>query len=156
MKGTNWQMNAETEAKKNKLDAMTARYVGMVRLLEEMGDVVERHRLEMLALGAEIEQPDPVQKKKRGRPPLERKSNGRLASGWPADAEERRAEMKRRQAKRRRNALKKGPKAYQDLTAVAKRTWANMSPAKRKARLAAMLAGRLAKKKPAVKLEAAA
>ena len=64
-------------------------------------------------------------------------TNGR--AGWSEDPEERRQEMARRVAARKKKTKSNA------VSAARKREWGNMSPRKRKARLAAMLAGRARK-----------
>jgi len=66
-------------------------------------------------------------------------------SGWPADPEERRAEMKRRMAVRNVKKMKAR------LSRAAKKRWAAKSPAERRAHMAKMAAGRQGKT-PVVKL----
>ena len=111
--------------------------------------------------------------RKVGRPA----KGARLASGWPADAEERSREMRRRianrLAKRKQRAAKRGVpdnsqvkkdhpdhgKFRETMRKSAKRRWANMSFKDRKARIAAMAAGKAAKKAkaevPSVKMAVA-
>jgi len=76
-------------------------------------------------------------------------------SGWPDDPAERSAEMKRRMAVAKGLAKAKQPKPQQPsaLSLERKKAWAALSPRKRKARLAAMIAGR--HKQPTVNLEVA-
>jgi uncharacterized membrane protein len=81
-------------------------------------------------------------------------------SGWPEDPQERKLEMQKRMKVRdekRAAQLGMNSKAHPDhakfvekMKRLRKREWAAMSPAKRKARLAKMAAGK--KKKPVVKL----
>jgi hypothetical protein len=65
-------------------------------------------------------------------------------SGWPADPEERSKEMKRRQAVAAKN--KNHEKAAKRASIAAKKRWDSMSAKQRKARLAAMVAGRSKKR----------
>lgn len=113
---------------------MAAMLPGMVHMLELMQAEVDRFRQQLAGLQGAVQN-----------------GTGKLASGWPADPAERSAEMRRRMAvgKAKRNL------SSEALSAERKKQW-DAQPAKvRKARLAKMLAGRMAKKVPAVKLEAA-
>jgi len=115
---------------------MAAMLPGMVHMLELMQAEVDRFRTQLAALqGAELQE-TPQAQERRG-------------SGWPADPVERSAEAQRRQD------LAKQKRKIKAANAKRKASW-EAQPAKvKKARLAAMLAGRLAKAKesPVVKLE---
>ncbi len=119
---------------------MAALLPGMVHMLELMQAEIDKFRNQLAQLQ---EASEPAEERNP------RKARG--LSGWPADPEERKAEMARRM--KVAAAKKKGSK----LSEERKKLWASMSPAKRKKRLAAMIAGRQ-KKRPAepVKLEPAA
>jgi hypothetical protein len=114
----------------------------MVHMLELMQAEVDRFREMLAGAGAKLKPREkPVKALKTARP-----------SGWPADPEERAAEALRRAAKAKANR----EAASAQSRAKRKASW-DAQPAKvRKQRLAAMLAGRKAKKVQAVKLEAAA
>lgn len=96
---------------------------------------------------------------KIGRPrKFKQREPGKLPSGWPADPEERRREMKRRMARRGKVSAKKSSieQTVARMSKSAKASWARMSPRKRKERLAKMAAGRAAKKQlPTVALAVA-
>jgi hypothetical protein len=77
-------------------------------------------------------------------------------SGWPEDPEERKREMQRRRLKAARNAAGNKDDKRNKLRKASKRQWDNMSFKQRKARLAAMQAGReRARQRPAVKMAVA-
>jgi len=120
----------------------------------------------------------PVQRR-RGRPPktlllaagVTAPVEGKLASGWPADPEERSREMQRRRAKwhkpktapQREHKMHPRDAAHPDhaawltkMRASQKKAWKRMTVAQRKARAAKMQAGRLFNNKPSMKLEATA
>lgn len=83
---------------------------------------------------------------KRGRPRgrWKQAEPGKARSGWPADPEERKAEMARRQAVRLQKA---GKEAKSDKIRKAnKSTWARLSPRQRKERVARMHAARWGRK----------
>jgi hypothetical protein len=110
---------------------MAALLPGMVHMVEVMAAEVEKFRAQLAAL-------------QQGSAPA-RKNGARGGSyGWPADPEARKAEMQRRQTVA---AQKKGNDGR-------KQSWAALSPARKKKRIAAMLAGR--KKTQAQMLEKAA
>jgi hypothetical protein len=133
---------------------------GMQRMIELM-----QHELDMMRERLTgLQEP----RKKTGRPP-KAIAGEKLASGWPADPEERKAEARRRMqnrdSKRRQRAAKAAKsmvskdspdhdKFRKKMKQAAKRRWANMSFKERKAKLAAMRAGRKQKKAPVLKLEA--
>jgi hypothetical protein len=139
--------------------------MGMAALLPGMQFMIERMQAELdemrRALG--ILQAGEVPKKV-GRP--RKVATG--ASGWSDDPEERSREMKRRYEVRDKKRAAQGNPRDKDhpnhaewvaKTAKAhKRFWKNMTPAQRKARLAAMAAGQKrnakAKAKPRVKAQA--
>ncbi len=118
---------------------MAALLPGMVHMLELMQRQVDDFRERLTALQGQ----DATEKGKRkvGRP-----VGARGRSGWPEDPEERALEMKRRMAKWKT----KQPQKESALSKQRKKDWAALSPAKRKKRLAAMLAGRRAKLAPVV------
>jgi hypothetical protein len=119
---------------------MAAMLPGMVHMLELMQQQVDDFRTRLAALQGQAAMQG------SSRPAR----NGRLASGWPADPEERSREMKRRMKVSKSNNSK--PSA---LSVERKKAWEALSPAKKKKRLAAMLAGRKAKVTPVVQLEKA-
>jgi len=116
--------------------------------------------------------------RRRGRPPktlllaagVTAPAEGKLASGWPADPEERRREMARRMAKwhqpktapQREHKMHPRDRAHPDhaawaakMRAAQKKVWNRMTVAERKKRAADIAAGRQ-HNKPSVKLEATA
>ena len=78
-------------------------------------------------------------------------AGSKLGSGWPSDPAERSAEMKRRMAV----AAAKKKTLDNDLSKHRKKEWAKMSPAKKKARLDAMAAGRQKRQRAQKKTERA-
>ena len=144
------KQNEDNETRAYAQMGMAAMLPGMQRMLELMQREVEEMRQRLNHL--QNHQPAKV-----GRP--RRKA---ASSGWPADPEERSLEMKRRQ---KVAALKKGKSGHprdpnhpghaewlKKTGRAAKKRWRNMSVRDRKARLAAMAAGR---QKPVVQLEKA-
>lgn len=114
---------------------MAAMLPGMVHMLELMQAEVDNFRTQLAAL--------------QGQEAVEGKRHGPRggAMGWPDDPEERKAEMRRRMAvaKKKRGGL--------NLSEQRKKAWAALSPAKRRARLAAMAAGK--QQPPVVRMAAA-
>jgi hypothetical protein len=109
---------------------MAAMLPGMVHMLELMQAEVDNFRTQLAALqGQEAAADDLPQKPKDARA---------RASGWPDDPEERKAEMARRMKKAK-------------MSKAAKARWGSMTAKERKARLAAMQAG----KAPVVRMAAA-
>jgi hypothetical protein len=110
---------------------MAAMLPGMVYMLELMQEQVQFMQEQLMAMQRQAKSP------KSGK------------GGWPADAEARSAEQLRRRATRERNQKQARANAKR------KQSW-DAQPAKvKKARIAAMLAGRLAKKVPAMEKKAA-
>jgi hypothetical protein len=107
-------------------------------ILQELDSL--RARLAALQAGEETPH------RRRGRP-RGTATDGNIRSGWPADPEERKLEMARRMAKRKRKQFRT------TMQKAARNVWAKMTPEQRNARLAAMKAGR--KKHPVVHLEKA-
>lgn len=122
---------------------------GMVHMLELMLAAVN----EMRALLGDAQVTGAAPPKRLGRPPLNR---GR--SGWPEDPEERKAEMKRRQAVAARKAGKlpaepthprdprhPGHDAWvKKLKAGQKKRWNSLTPAQQKAQIRKMTKGKAA------------
>jgi hypothetical protein len=78
---------------------------------------------------------------------VKRPCKANRTSGWPTDPEERKAEGARRMAVRMGKAKpKQGPKQPTALGIERKKQWAAQTPKQRKARIAAMLAGKAAKR----------
>lgn len=95
---------------------------------------------------ADLEGEQPAaQPKRRGRPkvklekPTVRQVRAAANSGWPADPEERRAEMLRRRA------VAEQKKMHDQRSAAAKKRWDKMTEAQKAARLRAMERGKHAK-----------
>ena len=128
----------DDETKAYALMGMAALLPGMVRMLELMQSEVDNFRTRLAAMQGEA-----AMTVRQSRPP--KKSRGG-AQGWSTDPEERKAEMARRMALRDRK------KESTELSKQRKAAWAALSPAKRKKRLAAMVAGRKAKQ-PVVRME---
>jgi hypothetical protein len=128
---------------------LAAMLPGMVHMLEMMQTEVDNMRTQLAALQGQAamgSQP----KRRTGRP----RGISKGLSGWPADPEERKLEMQRRMAKWK----VKQPQKESALSKQRKRAWAALSPAKRKARLAAMQAGKKTQAKlkaPVVRMAAA-
>jgi len=134
---------------------------GMQYMLDLMQQALSEKRDLLTALQDGIGEVS--QQKRIGRPPG---AKNKRANGWPADPEERKAEMARRQkvaAAKRGEKLHPRDPGHPDhakwVASIGKRTkkaWAAMSPAKRKARLVAMAAGRARAKgqsQPVVQME---
>jgi hypothetical protein len=130
---------------------MAAMLPGMVHMLEIMQNEVDNMRTQLAALqGQAAMTSQPKRKKPVGRP----SGKSRGLSGWPADPDERKEEMQRRMSKWKTPH----PQKQSALSKRRKKAWAALSPAKRKARLAAMAAGRKVKAKlnaPVVRMAAA-
>ena len=113
---------------------MAAVLPGMVHMLELMQAEVDRFRQQLAAMqdGEEVPAAAP-----------EKSHAARARKGWPIDPVERQAEAQRRQAVKEQNKKLKAARAKR------KESW-DAQPAKvKKARLAAMAAGRKAKRQPA-------
>ena len=136
--------NETTETSQYAQMGMAALLPGMVHMLEIMQQQVDDFRTQLAALqGGAV-----LQKAKPGRPPNAAKRRGG-AMGWSSDPEERKAEMKRRMkvaAQKKGQAVKSSK-----LSEERKAQWAALSPAKRKARLKAMIAGREKKQRQTVR-----
>ena len=132
---------------------LAAMLPGMVHMLEMMQTEVDNMRTQLAAMQGQAAMGEP-----RRRGPGKRKPGYGYAlpegakglTGWPADPEERKLEMQRRMAKWK----VKQPQKESALSKQRKRAWAALSPAKRKARLAAMAAGKQ-KNAPVVRMAAA-
>lgn len=142
-------MRTDDELRHYAASGMAAYLPGMVYMIEIMQRELDAMRARLVSL----QEP----RRKMGRPP-KAIVGAKLASGWPADPEERSAEMKRRMqnrdSKRRQRAAKAVKPQTTELSKQRKKAWAALSPAKKKKRLAAMLAGK-GKRIPVLKLEAA-
>lgn len=126
---------------------MAALIPGFQRAIDFLQGELDELRTELMAMhgrsldaaaSAAVAAPAPAH---RGRPrktaaPATTPAPAKKRSGWPEDPEERRQEMKRRQE------VKKAKHKAAALSTAAKDRWANMSVRQRKARLAAMAAGR--------------
>ncbi len=132
-------------------------------MIELMQKAFDEKRDLLTALQQGVEQiANGAEKQTRiGRPPG---SKNKRTSGWPDDPEERRAEMRRRQkvAAANRGGDKLHPRDPQhpnhakwlaDIRKTSKKAWSQLSPAKRKARLVAMAAGRARAKNQVVEME---
>jgi hypothetical protein len=106
---------------------MAALLPGMQHMLELMQAQLDDFRRQLQGLQ------NPV--RKRGRPRKQAAEPSKF--GWSDDPEERSREMRRRMAKWGKNKPSES-----ELSKQRKRQWAALSPAKRKARLAAMQAGK--------------
>jgi len=121
----------DDETKKYALMGMAAMLPGMELAVE----VLQRQIAEMRAALNGLQEAEAL-------PTAKRKVNDNRG-GWPADPQARKEEMARRLAARKANS--KGHK----LSEAAKERWAAMSTRQRKARLAAMEAGKQKKLKEA-------
>ncbi len=116
---------------------MAALMPGMIHLLEMMQAEVERFQAAIQGLE------QPAGKKKLGRPPGSPNKAAKpddpdvFRSGWPADPEERKAEMRRRVEKRKARATAAGGAVNPQ-----KKAWNRQSEEEKAARVAKMLAGR--------------
>lgn len=137
---------------KTPFDDNDATALGLIGTIHGMRHSIEVQEAEIARLTAQLMS---AQKKNGPRPPSSPVGRGR--SGWPADPEERKAEMARRRAKAqakhegRATAPPRHPrdprhpghaKWLKNVSNARKRVWKAMSPAKRKAHLEKMQAGR--------------
>jgi hypothetical protein len=112
--------------------------MGIAALLPGMQYMIERMQSqldEMRAHLSNLQNGHAAQTVKRPR-----KAN--RTSGWPTDPEERKAEGARRMAVRMGKAKPKGQKGPTALGIERKKQWAAQTPKQRKARIAAMMAGK--------------
>jgi len=104
---------------------------------------IELLQAELRNLNAQLAEAQPAEEPR----PVGRPAGKARKSGWPADPEERSREMKRRQAVTAKKR-KKAPQIHDTIAKLRKKaraSWARLTPRERKARVAKMLAGRLAK-----------
>ena len=120
---------------------------GMQHMIDCMQAELDRMRSELASMqnGAE-----PAKRKYTPRAPALAKT----ASGWPTDPEERKREMARRVAKRRKSTPIETTR--DKMVAAGKRSWEQLSPYKRKQKIAKMLESRrrnkAAREQPVVRL----
>lgn len=123
---------------------LAAMLPGMQHMIELMQAELDRMRRMLTGL-----QETPA-KKKMGRPRKVKSSEPEVfRSGWPADPEERKLEMRRRVAKRGQKAKAEAKSAK--LSKLARERWNNMSAREKKAKLKKMTAARYGKKAKAKK-----
>ena len=140
-----------TGAAQEKNDAMrSSKYeqMGMAALLPGMTyaiELVQKQLDEMRAQLDGIVNGDVAEPKKQGRAKGSKMADA-ARSGWPDDPEERRREMKRRIAKRAKNAEAAGVNLRAKIAHGQKAAWASYTPAQRKRRIAAVMAGKMAAK----------
>jgi hypothetical protein len=129
---------------------MAALLPGMMHMLDMMQRQIDEFRARLNGAQAQPRRVEGATKLGRPRKNVEA-VEGRASSGWPADPEERRAEMRRRQAVAKakrtaklhpRDAAHPGHAAWvEKIGKVQRARWKKMTPRERNERLAKMQAG---------------
>ena len=125
--------------------------MGMAALLPGLQLAIETMQKHLDEMRADLARMQNGDRPKRGRPAktVREVIDGRNRYGWPADPEERKAEMKRRLAARGRKLQPKDPghpdheRWRANLSKARKKAWAAMTPRQQKERLRKMAAGKL-------------
>jgi hypothetical protein len=162
--------NHDDDLQRHAQMGMAALIPGIQHVLDTIQRELDSLRTRLAAAQGGLALALPESAPRRGRPPKKKAKAAAIAtrsSGWPSDPEERKREMARRRRKALRNQAKT-PKAlhprdvghpeHDKFAAKSKRAhkkyWAGLTVAERKARVAAMVAGRT-KRVPEVRLAAA-